>query len=276
MPRGRRDAGEHGVNTESKIWPDSLSYNATAYGAFPFWDNTGPGCTYCDPSVSTPAKLSVKYSATLNSELLMHEHCGRMDWTGAAAAPKKGDPCNHLFKAGEGAFIYTPKSALDPAADGSFCCRTYSDSSRNFPGAVPKDWARAMTYWGTTKNMTFPGDYYKGDIKIYWGAGVVDFWYYEDVDGNPIEQGEGCYFPGVKPKTACAYTLPIVLWHDYDPATFKATPHTAAEFDIPDVCKTTQVVCSAPDIGGGAPVFTHAARMAGVGKAYSAAPSAYM
>jgi hypothetical protein len=34
-----------------------------------------------------------------------------------------------------------------------------------------------MTYWGTTQNQTFPGVYYNGDIKIYWGAGVVDFWY---------------------------------------------------------------------------------------------------
>jgi len=269
-------AGATQANTESKIWPDSLSYNATGYGAFPFWDNTGAGCTACDPSVDTASRLSVKYSATLNSELLMHSACGSMSWTGDANAPAKGDPCNHLFKEGEGAFIYTPVSALDPTADGNFCCRTYSATSTNFPGAVPKDWARAMTYWGTTQNQTFPGVYYNGDIKIYWGAGVVDFWYYEDVNGNPIEQGEGCYFPGVDRKTACAYQLPIVLWHDYEPATFKATPHSASEFEVPQVCKTTTVSCAAPDIGrrlgadGGyqshGPVLTHAARMAGVGR----------
>jgi hypothetical protein len=105
---------------------------------------------------------------------------------------------------------------------------------------------------------------------------------------------------------ACAYQLPIVLWHDYEPATFKATPHSASEardsrsnawpalaailircetprvrsllaqFEVPQVCKTTTVSCAAPDIGrrlgadGGyqshGPVLTHAARMAGVGR----------
>ena len=90
-------AGATAGNTEAKEWPASLSYNATGYGAFPFWDNTGAGCTYCNPSVSTAAKLSVKYSATLNSELLMHSNCGDMSWTGSSSAPKNS-PCNHLCK----------------------------------------------------------------------------------------------------------------------------------------------------------------------------------
>ena len=60
------------ANTEAKAWPMSLSYNATAFGAFPFWDNTGPGCTYCNPAVDNAARLSVIYDADLNSELLMH------------------------------------------------------------------------------------------------------------------------------------------------------------------------------------------------------------
>jgi hypothetical protein len=99
--------------------------------------------------------------------------------------------------------------------------------------------------------------------------------YYEDTAGNPIEQGEGCYFPGVAAKTACAYTLPIMLWHDYNPASFRAVEHTAAEFAVPQVCLETTVSCSAP--GGTSssntttraqqpPVFSHAARMAGVGR----------
>jgi hypothetical protein len=82
----------------------------------------------------------------------------------------------------------------------------------------------------------------------------------------------------VKAKYACASGLPIVLYHDYDPSTFKATPHTESEFDLPDVCKTTTVSCAAPDIGRRlsseqatygthGPVLTHAARMAGVGRA---------
>ena len=59
-----------------------------------------------------------------------------------------------------------------------------------------------------------------------------------------------------------------VLYHDYDPATFKATDHTEEDFAVPDVCKKTIVDCSGP--GGDqqsqyrGTVSLHA-RMAGVG-----------
>jgi len=128
----------------------------------------------------------------------------------------------------------------------------------------------------------FVGPHYNGSIKIYWiSLGGLSFWYYEDTDGNPVEQGEGCYFPlqatGFK-KTACAYRLPIVLYHDFDQASFKPTPHSAAEFALPEVCKTTTTECYAPGNIAAAGsqqqqqqqqqyhgVLTHGARMAGVG-----------
>ena len=148
-------SGATAGNTESKVWPESLSYNATGYGAFPFWDNTGPGCTYCNPAISPGQKISVKYSAALNSEMLLHTKCGDMSWTGAKNAPN-ATPCrtwpqacaclgahcktvgNHLFNADEGAFIYSAESALSPtAASGSnaFCCRSYKAKDSQFPGA---------------------------------------------------------------------------------------------------------------------------------------------
>lgn len=42
-----QDAVSNG-NSESRAFPESLSYGATAYGSFPFWDNSGPGCNSCD------------------------------------------------------------------------------------------------------------------------------------------------------------------------------------------------------------------------------------
>jgi len=48
-------------------WPEELTYSALGHGAFPFWDNGGPGCNHCDPSVSGGAQLKVRYSAKLNS-----------------------------------------------------------------------------------------------------------------------------------------------------------------------------------------------------------------
>jgi len=218
----------------------------------------------------------------------MHSNCGDMSWTGDANAPN-GSPCNHLFNSELGAFIYVPATALAPEAatddDSAFCCRTYAAADANFPGAVPTDWARSMNYWGT--NTGFEGAYYSGEIKIYWSDALgVDFWYYEDADGNPLEQGEGCQFPGVNAKTACAQNLPIMLWHDYDPASWNdAVTHTADDFALPDVCASTTVSCSAPGgsasalagrRGGGAgrgrpPVFTLGAQLAGIGGAERAA-----
>jgi hypothetical protein len=270
-------------NTESKIWPAELSYNATGYGAFPFWDNHAPGCNSCGRDASKGQKVSVKYSSKLNSEILMHTSCGNMSWVGAADYPA-GTPCNHLFNSEKGAFIYTTASALSTEADGKFCCQTYSAGDSNgFPGAVPKNWMRSQyLYTNSSGGSTvdgFSGDYYTGAVKIYWSVELgVDFWYYESSTGVPVEQGEGCRFPGVSAKQSCEDPLPILFYHDYDPSTFKETAHTSSEFELPDVCKNTTgllTTCTAPGGSGmrrgGAPssryhpVLSFHARQAGVG-----------
>ena len=37
-----------------------------------------------------------------------------------------------------------------------------------------------------------------------------------------------------------------MLYHDFDPATFREVPHTHADFEVPEVCKTTRYKCYAP------------------------------
>ena len=50
-----------------------------------------------------------------------------------------------------------------------------------------------MNYYGTAAMDDGVLDYYNGTVKIYWMDALgVDFWYYEDEDGKPLEQGEGC------------------------------------------------------------------------------------
>jgi len=267
-------------NTESKVWPASLSYNATGYGSFPFWDATPPGCGSCNRTLAGQ-KVSVKYDSTVNSELIMHTSCGNMSWVGASDYPA-ATPCNHLFNSEYGAFIYTPESALSSKADGKFCCRSYAAGDTVFPGAVPANWSRSQYLYtdssGNANISGFTGDFYSGEVKIYWSQALgVDFWYYETPDGVPVEQGEGCYFPGVSTHTTCEDPLPIMFYHDYDPATFKQTTHTASEFELPDVCKGDLLsTCTAPGGSGrralGAathqqyrPVMSFHARQAGVG-----------
>jgi hypothetical protein len=231
-------------NTKYVEWPEELTYTALGHGAFPFWDNGGPGCSKCDPSVSNSATLKVQYSSKLNSEILMHEKCGDMSWTGSADAPNKS-PCNHIFTPDKGAFIYTPKTSLEPEADGKFCCRSVAAGSTQFPGAVPRDWMKTATYEGTYSS--FKGDHYSGSVEMFkWVSAGLDFWYYTQPDGTPVQQGEGCYFPGGKTPEACDKMMPIVLYHDFDPATFKNATYTKSDFEVPDICANTKVSCSIP------------------------------
>jgi hypothetical protein len=235
-------------NNKYVEWPEELTYSALGHGAFPFWDNGGPGCSHCDPSVSGGAQLKVRYSAKLNSEILMHAKCGDMTWTGSSGAPNKS-PCNHIFTPDQGAFIYTPTTSLEAEADGKFCCRSVSAGSSQFPGAVPRDWMKTASYAGTYSN--FAGDHYSGPIEMFtWTEAGLAFWYYTQPDGTPVQQGEGCYQPAGKKPQACQKMLPIVLHHDFDPATFKNATFTQSDFSVPDVCKNTQVSCSIP--GGSA------------------------
>jgi len=233
-------------NNEYVEWPSELTYSATAHGAFPFWDNGGPGCSNCDPSVSGSAQLKVQYSDKLRSEILLHSSCGDMSWAGSGAPNKS--PCNHIFTPDLGAFIYTPKNSLEPEADGKFCCRSVPAGSNTFTGAVPRDWMKQGKYAGTHEN--FKGDHYSGPIKMYTfgggGGGPLSFWYYTKPDGTAVQQGEGCYQPKGKKPEACQKMMPIVLYHDFDPATFKNASFTQADFTVPDICKNTKNSCSIP------------------------------
>jgi len=225
-------------------WPEELTYTALGHGAFPFWDNGGPGCSHCDPSVSGGATLKVRYSSKLGSEILLHEKCGDMSWTGSSSAPNKS-PCNHIFTPDQGAFIYTPKTSLEVEADGNFCCRTVQAGSTMFTGAVPRDWMKTATYAGTYSG--FSGDHYSGSVEMFtWSEAGLAFWYYTQPDGTPVQQGEGCYQPEGKKPQACQKMMPIVLYHDFDPATFKNATFTQADFTVPDVCKNTKISCSIP------------------------------
>jgi len=230
------------TNNEYVEWPDEVTYTATGFGNFPFWDNSATaGCGSCDHKIDAPSQVKTLYSSKLNSEILMHSSCGDMSWTGASNAPNKS-PCNHIFTPDQGAFIYTPKATLSPEADGAFCCRSVPVGATNFPGAVPRDWMKSATYAGTYDN--FVGVHYSGTIKMFtWQIGAhLQFWYYTKPDGTPVQQGESGQQPnGGKPvATAGAVTL----FHDWN--TFANATFTSSDFVVPDVCENTTYSCTAP------------------------------
>merc|ERR1711862_440341 len=84
------------------------------------------------------------------------------------------------------------------------------------------------------------GDHYSGDIKVYTStiSPGLQFWYFESVDGKPVDQGEGCYQPGAATKKACDYMMPIMVWHEFDQ--FEEASWSASDFEVPEVCKTPQ------------------------------------
>lgn len=238
-------SGASSASNEWVQWPAEVSYEAVAHGNFPFWDDSsGPGCDSCDHTIDGSSRLKVMYSSIQGAENLMHEFCGDMTWTGQSSAPNNS-PCNHLFTADGSAYIYTPKTLLEPGADGQFCCKSYSAGQHQFTGAVPRDWMKGLTYTGTASG--FKGDHYSGDVKMFSysiGRGL-QFWYYASPDGLPVEQGEGCYQPnGQFPSRSCSG--PVVLFHDWNQSTFKSTTWLAEDFAVPDVCQSTTVMCSAP------------------------------
>jgi len=178
----------------------------------------------------------------------MHASCGDMSWTRSSGAPKKS-PCNHIFTPDEGAFIYTPKTSLEPEADGEFCCRTVPKGNTQFTGAVPRDWMKTAQYGGIHDD--FEGDHFSGKVKMFtWREAGLVFWYYTTLDGKPVQQGESCYNPRGKKPEACGKMMPITLYHDFRPSSWQNATFTSSDFTVPDVCKNTRVSCSIPGVGG--------------------------
>merc|ERR1712151_509315 len=132
----------------------------------------------------------------------------------------KNSPCNHIFTPDQGAFIYTPTSALNTEADGEFCCRTYGAGDSQFPGAVPKNWMRSLTYGGVQSG--YVGDHYSGDIKE---PSVPAFSF------GTLKVLMASLWIKVKDATkkACDYMMPIIVWHEFDQ--FQEASWSATDFE---------------------------------------------
>jgi len=106
------------------------------------------------------------------------------------------------------------------------------------------------TFWKTFADkgeVNFSGVHYKGKVKYYLLSGVnepiTDFWYFTDLDGKPVQQGEG----GTGP-TDQGYPTSIghTIWHDYDQSSFDTSSIDPSVFAIPAACKSTTLSCAFP------------------------------
>jgi len=251
-------AGEAGTSTHQwPDWPEQLHYKAKGHGAYPFWWGGG--------SDDGEADLEVWWSETLGAEKFYHSSC---EGKGTSKGLKKGKgkglasadtsswlngPCVHLMLAPGSASAQQLQLADDDdssqpraylyLADESKCCISQPTFGEKLAPAQGNFW-NTFTYKG---EVDFNGKYYQGKAKYYLLSGVnepvTDFWYFTDLDGKPVQQGEA----GTGP-TDQGYPESIghTIWHDYDQSSFDTSPMDAATFSIPDACKTTTLSCAFP------------------------------
>jgi hypothetical protein len=211
-------------------WPEQLHYKAKGHGAYPFWWGGG--------SDDGTADLEVWWSEKYGAEKFYHSKC-----TGQSLK-MVGVPCTHLMFAKDTnqgqAYLYTD----------SYCCKSQASSSA---GSGPTEilypsqgnFMDIFTYQG---DVDFKGVNYKGKAKYYtyklpFTEPIRDFWYFTDMDGKPVQQGEG----GTGP-TDQGYPQSIghTVWHDYEPSSLDSSAIDDSVFAIPAHCKTTTATCAMP------------------------------
>jgi hypothetical protein len=225
--------GGDGTSThEWPDWPEELHYKAKAHGAYPFWWGGG--------SDSASADMEVYWSEKQGAEKFVHSSCtGQSSWLDGA--------CTHLMiadssaGAGDGiAYLYK--------ADESKCCVTQPTGSGFGPSE--KLSPSQGNFYNTLEYVDerdFNGVYYQGKAKYYKLTGVNEpvreFWYFTDLDGKPVQQGEA----GTGP-TDQGYPTSIghTIWHDYDPSSLDTSAIDESVFAVPEACKTTSLKCNFP------------------------------
>jgi hypothetical protein len=222
--------GGDGTSThEWPDWPEELHYKAKAHGAYPFWWGGG--------SDSGTADMEVYWSEKQGAEKFIHSSChGNALWAQGA--------CTHLMFAGSKSSPYAGEAYLYNA-DETKCCKSQPK------GLLAEKLSVAQgNFYNTMKYVDerdFNGVYYQGKAKYYKLTGVNEpvraFWYFTDLEGKPVQQGEA----GTGP-TDQGY-LPSIghtIWHDYDPSSLDSSSIDPSVFAIPTVCKTTTKTCEFP------------------------------
>jgi hypothetical protein len=247
--------GGDGTSThEWPDWPEELHYKAKAHGAYPFWWGGG--------SDSGSADMEVYWSEKQGAEKFIHSSCtGQSSWLNGA--------CTHLMIAGTS--DQSDSKAYLYKADESKCCISNPGSSafssklatKSASGKVAPPAPKPPPPGGSEKlspsqgnfyktlsyvdERDFNGVYYQGKAKYYKLTGVNEpvreFWYFTDLDGKPVQQGEA----GTGP-TDQGYPTSIghTIWHDYDPDSLDSSAIDPSVFAVPEACKTTTLKCNFP------------------------------
>jgi hypothetical protein len=233
--------GDGSSSHEWPDWPEEIHYKAMGHGAYPFWWTQ----SFTDEDGSAP--MEVWYSEKQGVEKFYHTSCsGSFAWL-------DGSACYHMMFAPVSgkytSYMYNEAAAQGKTyADGARCCLTNPSSGGFGPsenlGPSQSNFWNTFTYKG---EVDFNGVYYQGKAKYYVMTGVSEpvreFWYFTDLDGKPVQQGEA----GTGP-TDQGYPTSIghTIWHDYDQSTFDLSPIDPSTFEVPAYCQATTTACAFP------------------------------
>jgi len=214
-------------------WPYEVIYNASGYGPYPFWAQqsafsgslTGPG---------TP--IQTWWSAVLNAERLDHGMCSLE----AMGYWSKDSACTHLMLGNSYAYVFDQEQTT--------CCISSTPGGACPLTTMQRDFYTVFNDAGTIENYQSECGHYSGPVKKYdmhlTQPSNFYFWYVTDMDGKPVEQGEGpCSMYDSSGDRNCQHG-PKMLFHQYHPETFKEAILDADVFAVPDVCKSTTNDCS--------------------------------
>ena len=86
-------------------------------------------------------------------------------------------------------------------------------------------------YTSWTDGHSVQGD----DVGMFW------FWYYTDMEGRPVEQGEG----GCVAPRYCNLqdTRQRYVWHEYNVSSITLTSFEWDDFKEPDICEHAEPTC---------------------------------
>merc|ERR1712137_56310 len=222
---------ERGNWTGFTSWPFEVMYDAFGYGPYPFWSGGPPS----GGSLSgAGTAIHTLWSSVLNAERLEHAACDTESEFGV------NGPCVHLFLNNKSAYLFLK--------DESDCCIS------SYPGyaceltTVQRDFYKLFSDeeiiedYKSEHGFNISGQLKKYSMKLT-STPNFHFWYVTDMNGRPIEQGEGpcnMYSPS---HTRNCEGPPKTLFHQYDPERFFDVTLHPENFTVPDVCKTTEKYC---------------------------------
>jgi hypothetical protein len=247
-------------------WPAEVTYEAEGYGIYPFWIGGSDLFHVRDESraLTQGSRIRTRWSSLRNSARMEHEAClltkvattehfsngslsGSPGWKADAS-------CVHLETPSH-SYLYDAEETHCCIASNENCVPSFSTFSPYFPFLFDqwelRDYAAESANFEGRVNATYRVWQADSENPGPW------FWYFTDLFGFPVEQGEGnsCGFQSRQRHPATCDLFegrvnenqeildPYLVYRQYNRTTFREAYLTDDDFAVPVVCQATQSLC---------------------------------